>query len=297
MLACFMIVACSAQDDMMEEQIDNNRYEYVDLGLKALWAEYNVGASVPTDLGEKYAFGESTTKEKFTMSNYVGNDVDVAKMLWGGDWRLPTDKDLSELITECKWSINTINGKEVMTATGPNGNSINFPYNSYIMGEGLAGWYWSSTSYSSTKAYCFHFEGNEISYGTIDKYNGFLVRAVITNPNYKEKYNEKDDSNPEKPSPTYEKPDIDFWDFTATTKSLKVEYLINNKDEAKVSSAKIYYGTSSNPTKSVNATVVGKMIIGRISGLKAGTTYYVKCSATGKGGTTTTSTTKCMTYY
>ena len=85
--------------------------------------------------------------------------------------------------------------------------------------------------------------------------------------------------------------------LSKNSKSLKIEYLIDNKDEAKVSSSRVFYGTSTNPAMSVNATVVGKMIIGRISGLKAGTTYYVKCSATGKGGTTTTSTTKCMTYY
>lgn len=96
---------------------------------------------------------------------------------------------------------------------------------------------------------------------------------------------------------TYEKPDIGFYDFTATKTSLKVQYKIYNKDEAKVTSAKIYYGTSSNPSSSKTATVSGVLITANISGLKAGTTYYVKCVATGKGGTTTTTTTKCITNY
>ena len=39
------------------------------------------------------------------------------------------------------------------------------------------------------------------------------------------------------------------------------------------------------------------MIAVNILGLKAGTTYYVKCVATGKGGTTTTSVTECVTNY
>lgn len=95
----------------------------------------------------------------------------------------------------------------------------------------------------------------------------------------------------------YEKPEIGFYDFTATKTSLKVQYKIYNKDEAKVTSAKIYYGTSSNPTKSTTATVSGVMITANISGLKAGTEYYVKCVATGKGGTTTTTVTKCITNY
>jgi hypothetical protein len=96
---------------------------------------------------------------------------------------------------------------------------------------------------------------------------------------------------------SYEKPDIGFYDFTATKTSLKVQYQIYNKDEAKVTSAKIYYRTSSNPSTSKTATIAGRIITANISGLKAGTTYYVKCTATGKGGSTTTSVTKCITNY
>lgn len=96
-------------------------------------------------------------------------------------------------------------------------------------------------------------------------------------------------------SSSYEKPDIAFNDFTAYQTKLKVVYKIYNKDKAKVTSAKVYYGTSSNPTKSVTATVAGVLITANISGLNKGTTYYVKCVATGKGGTTTTGTTKVIT--
>lgn len=96
---------------------------------------------------------------------------------------------------------------------------------------------------------------------------------------------------------SYEKPDVSFYDFTATQTKLKVVYKIFNKDAAKVTSAKVYYGTSSNPTKSATAIVAGVLITANISGLKKGTTYYVKCVATGKGGTTTTETTKVITNY
>lgn len=98
-------------------------------------------------------------------------------------------------------------------------------------------------------------------------------------------------------STTYEKPDVGFYDFTATKTSLKVQYKIYNKDEAGVTSAKIYYGTTSNPSSSKTATISGTLITANISGLKAGTEYYVRCVATGKGGTTTTTTTKCITNY
>lgn len=95
----------------------------------------------------------------------------------------------------------------------------------------------------------------------------------------------------------YEKPDVGFYDFTATKTSLRVQYKIYNKDEAQVSNAKIYYGTSNNPIYYKSASVNGTLITADISGLKSGTTYYVKCVATGKGGTTTTSITKCITNY
>ena len=105
------------------------------------------------------------------------------------------------------------------------------------------------------------------------------------------------DSDSGNGSTSYEKPDIAFNDFTAYQTKLKVVYKIYNKDKAKVTSAKVYYGTSSNPTKSVTATVAGVLITANISGLTKGTTYYVKCVATGKGGTTTTGTTKVITNY
>ena len=99
------------------------------------------------------------------------------------------------------------------------------------------------------------------------------------------------------PGSPAEKPDIGFYDFTATKTSVTVTYKIYNKDEAKVSDAKIYYGTSSNPTTGKNASVNGTLIKATISGLKAGTTYYVKCRATGAGGTTTSETSRVITAY
>lgn len=99
------------------------------------------------------------------------------------------------------------------------------------------------------------------------------------------------------PGSPAEKPDIGFYDFTATKTSVTVTYKIYNKDEAKVSDAKIYYGTTSDPTRGKSATVTGSLIKATISGLKAGTTYYVKCRATGAGGTTTSETSRVITAY
>ncbi len=94
-------------------------------------------------------------------------------------------------------------------------------------------------------------------------------------------------------SSTEDAPEIGFYDYTATKTSLKIQYRIYDGD---VSSAKVYYGTSS-PSKSVSATVSGKMITARISGLTAGTDYYIKCTAKGSGGSTTSETVRCMTNF
>ena len=92
-------------------------------------------------------------------------------------------------------------------------------------------------------------------------------------------------------------PRIGFYDFTATRTSITVRYQIFNKSEANISSATIYYGTSSNPSRSVSASIVGNYITATISGLSKGTEYYVKCKATGGGGSTTTDVVKCITNY
>ncbi len=302
------LVACSGEEEIDDwannqeqgtSKVNNNGHDYVDLGLSVYWASCNIGAYTSTGQGNKYAFGETNVKNDYNISNYVGGNADVAKQNWGGDWRLPTRYELEEITNKCSWKITTKNGVQVLTATGANGNSIDLPYYSYIQDEGYQGWYWSSTSYSSSKAYCLHFSNNTVSYGTNNKFLGFLVRAVMANPNYNGSNNniggnENDNTGS---STTYERPEIGFYDFAATKTSLKVQYKIYNKDEAKVTSARIYYGTSSNPISSKTAVVSGTTISATISGLKSGTTYYVKCTATGKGGTSTTTVTKCITNY
>lgn len=283
-------------------EVNRNGRDYVDLGLSALWATQNVGAESLTDFGWRYAFMEVMPKSDYTESNYnPWSGYDVAEYHWGGDWRLPYDSELKELVNRCTWDVQTVNGVEVAVVTGPNGNTIYLPFMSYIQGEGYQGWYWSSTSYSSTKAICLNFTRKTVSWGDNNKYYGFLARPVMSNPNYvadgNNGGNSDGNSGSGNPSLEYEKPDIGFYDYTPDKTSVKVQYKIYNKDEAKVSSAKIYYGTTTNPTASKSATVSGVMITANLTGLKAGTQYYVKCVATGKGGTTTTSVTKVMTNY
>lgn len=127
-----------------------NGHEWVDLGLSVLWATCNVGASSPSDYGNYYAWGETTTKSSYTednsrtykvrMGDISGNPkYDAATANWGEGWRMPTRKELEKLVRKCDWQWTTQGGHNGYKVTGPNGNSIFLP---------AAGWragYWSST--------------------------------------------------------------------------------------------------------------------------------------------------------
>ena len=144
-----------------------NGREYVDLGLPSglKWATCNVGASLPEEYGDYYAWGEIETKSEYTkdnsktrgksMSDISGNSTyDVARAKWGGSWRLPTEKELEELKNNCKWEWTTQNGEKGYKVIGPNGNSIFLPAAGYRNGSsfyyaGEYGFYWGSTPYES----------------------------------------------------------------------------------------------------------------------------------------------------
>lgn len=88
-------------------------------------------------------------------------------------------------------------------------------------------------------------------------------------------------------------PEIGYYDFTSTKNSITVQYRIFSGD---VSSAYIYYGENT-PKSAIKATISGKMIQATIKGLSSGTKYYVKCVASGSGGSTESDITPCMTLY
>lgn len=100
---------------------DGMTHEYVDLGLPSgtLWATCNVGATLPSDAGNCYAWGETAPKSEYTWANYFdsagdkdGNafkkyaiylktkldlEDDAAYVNWGSDWRMPTKEEVEEL--------------------------------------------------------------------------------------------------------------------------------------------------------------------------------------------------------
>ena len=92
----------------------HNGFEYVDLGLPSgtKWATCNVGAEESDELGGYVAWGETSSKDSYTAENYtyVNNpatlplSADVANIYMGGNWRMPTEEEVQELIDNCSWS-------------------------------------------------------------------------------------------------------------------------------------------------------------------------------------------------
>ena len=116
----------------------------VDLGLRVKWAQINVGSTNITDLGNKFAWGETEPKEDYTWLTYeyaygssesildIGKNIsytqyDAASVNWGARWRMPTIADFQELINKCNLKWVKQNGTGGLRVTGPNGNSIFFP--------------------------------------------------------------------------------------------------------------------------------------------------------------------------
>lgn len=145
----------------------------VDLGLASglLWAKYNIGTTEPTQLGNYYAWGETSSKKKYYSDNYKyfiwkGDDLkriskyneedgktvldledDAARANLGVGYRIPTKADWEELLEDCKWEAVTATlpieldpsqkkGIARWKVTGPNGNSIVLPMTGGFKADG-----------------------------------------------------------------------------------------------------------------------------------------------------------------
>ena len=179
-----------------------NVVEAVDLGLSVKWAPHNVGAESPEDYGGYYAWGETEEKSDYSWATYKWGDGnsftkystadennildpedDVASVLWGGDWRMPTLDDVRELQRMCTWEWTSVNGVNGYNVTAPNGNSIFFPAAGYRDGWGiyerkLYGDYRSATLYSNSAAYSLNFDSDRHEFKSGYRYLGLTVRPV-----------------------------------------------------------------------------------------------------------------------
>ncbi len=199
----------------------------VDLGLPSgtLWASHNVGATAPETAGGYYAYGETEEKTTYSWDNYLckssecykgadplvaegilrtensgstilqvkgsiaGTKYDVATQTWGESWMIPTQEQFTELKNNCTVAKVTVNDVECIELTGPNGNTLIFPFN---------GGYKNNTEFisevapplwcadvnivmpkSAAIAACVHSNGVGVNvYGRGERNFGLQVRAV-----------------------------------------------------------------------------------------------------------------------
>lgn len=159
----------------------------VDLGLSVMWADCNLGAYVPEDPGDFYAWGELEPKTDYSWSTYrfgtyyeltkynddedngfVDNrtlleaEDDVASIIMGDLWRLPTREDVEELTAtkwnpDYRWEYMTVNGRNGLKVTYlAKGNSVFFPMADSKAGTHDQGSNWEYGAYwSSTISYNF----------------------------------------------------------------------------------------------------------------------------------------------
>ena len=205
-------VSCSKDDDetpSVETPSGNentNKQEAIDLGLPSgtKWASCNVGANEPEGYGGYYAWGETEEKGFYNESTYkykqngswvgLGSDIsgtqyDVARLKWGGNWRMPTKDEVRELIENCKYEWTTLNGvKGGKFTSKTNGNSIFLPAAGYRLDGALGdagswGYYWSSTQdeYYSNGAYGLGSGSGASPWVSFNREVGRSVRPVIGN--------------------------------------------------------------------------------------------------------------------
>ena len=116
--------------DVSYDMVGGN-LEYVDLGLSVKWASRNVGAAGPEQTGGFFSWSED----------------DIAHAKLGGSWRMPTTKEMKELIKKCTWSWASVKGEigYLITSNKPGytDRSIFLPY--YYGGTSGDVAYWSGS--------------------------------------------------------------------------------------------------------------------------------------------------------
>lgn len=199
------------------ESGDDDEFTYVDLGLPSgiLWAECNVGATVPEEFGSYFAWGETQPKDYYDWNTYkFGTDWnmftkyctdpdlglngfvdslvvlepedDAATVILGNGWRMPTKEEWTELMDNTTAVWTSENGVKGSRFKASNGNSIFLPAAGRRWADGFYdvqsyGNYWSSSlsSEGSFFSWSMNFYSNWWPYvESKGRYLGLTVRPV-----------------------------------------------------------------------------------------------------------------------
>ena len=204
-----------AQPSDRSTTIDGHRF--VDLALPSglLWAETNVGADTPADVGIYFAFGETEMKNKVSycwdgykfgtteenMTKYNAKDEkatldkedDAATVNWGPSCRMPSCCEFRELLEpeNCAWSWTTMTASSGAAVTMCKITSVRNGSSIYLPAAGWRGkgrndgfneevFYWSSSAdtYIVLPAFCYWIIGDEAGRNQVERCCGLPVRPV-----------------------------------------------------------------------------------------------------------------------
>ena len=195
----------------------NDNLEYVDLGLPSgtLWANCNIGATVPEGYGNYYSWAEIEKKETYKWDTYkycnesgtqltkycndpeFGNEGyidnltilesgdDAAIVLLGNEWCMPTKEQWDELLQNTTYTWTTQNDVNGYLFTATNGNTMFLPASDRIRDEevldlGNQGYYWSNMldNENPRKANTLVFSSEDIKTSSSLRHLGIPVRPV-----------------------------------------------------------------------------------------------------------------------
>ena len=190
------------------------------------WATTNIGAEKPEDYGYYFWWGDtvgykrgngkwvacdgSNSNFSFTEGNVptyrksnsalqsegwitadgvLAPEHDAAHKHWGGNWRMPTNQELDDLISTCDWTwtpLNGVNGYVIRGRGDYASNGIFLPCAGRgdwisLLSAVSDGFYWSSVPYSRNSSYSWNLSFFSGSYGAnsnVNRCGGQSVRPL-----------------------------------------------------------------------------------------------------------------------
>lgn len=194
--------------------------DIVDLGLSVKWASFNLGATAPEEYGDHYSWGETEMKGYYTAETYkwgpdhksftkyvtksssgtvdnretleTGPDGDdVASKQLGGNWRMPTIYEMSELVNtnNCSWKWTSINGKTGYKVTSKKDGftdkwiflpAVGYVSYSHLKNTKTDAFYWTSSLDTGYNYYAngLYFNSSNIFTSTYERYEAYCIRPV-----------------------------------------------------------------------------------------------------------------------
>lgn len=182
--------------------------DIVDMGLSVDWGTMNFGANAPEEVGTYVAWGETEAKDSYTWNTYVHGSSsvsqskyskadklevlddtdDVIKAAKGGNWRMPTDAEFSELLANCEYNLVQVNNVNCMEFTskvvGYEGAKIVIPLGGYYENSSITNdksvfALWSANVVASGfRSSAYGLEGTAMGTPTVKSANRYIGRNV-----------------------------------------------------------------------------------------------------------------------